>query len=506
MQLRKKSLFQRSRAAVLALATMVVATACQAPRPVGVPQIPLGRGLQQNILSSLSLPRFRDNFMWGVSTAGYQGEGDNYDSQWYYWELAGKTKDKAGKAVDFYHRYEEDITLAQQMGVNAFRVSVEWSRVEPRPGYIDQEQLAFYKNLVQTIRKHGMEPLVTLVHFTYPHWLDYDSDRDGLTGWDDPDTVDAYLKYVGVVARALSPDVRYWITFNEPNIWVPLGHLAGKVPPGRTNIFSFLRAGRNVLQAHGRAYDVLHAVNPEAMVSANMFQFMYNPFARSAKSLAASADAMSEDKIKQLADTDWFMEALEDGQFAYENHLNSYFRPEDFSKGVQSMNAPFFSLLGRFDYVAFDYYYRFTKLSQILNADETWRMPIYPDGLYNVLINYERRFRKPILIAENGIATFNGEPREDGWKRGDHIIQHVQQMQRAIADGANVIGYYHWSITDNYEWGTYDSRFGLYRVDALKDAELKRIPTDGVDAYKAVIANHGDTPELLQQYPGPSRP
>ncbi|MGV3523529.1 MAG: glycoside hydrolase family 1 protein [Candidatus Sericytochromatia bacterium] len=488
----------------LSAALLTSLVACQLPQPTQLPQLPLGRGLSQPLVNALGRNP-AERFQWGVSSAGYQAEGNETNSQWYYWEQAGKTQHRSGKAVDFYHRYEEDILLAKQMGVNAFRISVEWSRIEPRPGEIDPVQMAFYKNLVKTIRKHGMEPLVTLLHFTYPHWLDNDTDRDGVTGWEDPDTVDAYLNYVGVVARELSPDVRFWITFNEPNIWLPIAHLAGKTPPGGTNPFGLLRAGRNVLQAHGRAYDRIHGIRSDAMVSSNIFQFMYNPFARSAKSYAASATALSEPTIRAFADTDWFMEALEGGEFAYDNHLQAYFEPRHYRGGVSAMNNGTVSLLGRFDYVAFDYYYRFTKLQQILDAHSTWRMPIYPEGLYNVLINYQRRFRKPIVIAENGIGLYNNQPREDGWKRGDHIVQHVAQMQRAMQDGANVIGYYHWSITDNYEWGSFDSRFGLYTVDALNDPELKRIPTDGVAAYQAVIAGQGVTGSLAQRYPGPRR-
>ncbi|HEY9844254.1 MAG TPA: glycoside hydrolase family 1 protein [Candidatus Obscuribacterales bacterium] len=491
-----------------ALSTLAVIggmlTGCQLPHNGQLPSIPLGRGLNQPLLGALNLPKTSDQFMWGVSSAGYQCEGDETNSQWYYWELAGKTKDRAGKAVDFYHRYEDDILLAKQMGTNAFRVSVEWSRIEPRPGVIDQAQLAFYKNLVQTIRKHGMEPLVTLTHFTYPHWLDFDTDRDGLTGFEDPDVVDAYLNYVGVVVRELSPEVKYWLTFNEPNIWLIIAHLAGKTPPGGKSPFGFLRAARNVLQAHARAYDRIHGIRPDAMVSSNIFQFQYNPFARRSKTYAASASALSDQTIRSFTNSDWFMESFEDGQFAYEPHLRAYFKPQDYHGGMSALETTTVSLLGRFDYVSFDYYYRFTAIEQILHADETWRMPIYPQGLYNVLMAYQRRFRKPIVIAENGIGTFNDQPRADGWKRADTIVQHVQQMQRAIADGANVTGYYHWSITDNYEWGTYDSRFGLYRVEALKDPELKRIPTDGVAAYQAVIANQGATPGLVQQYPGPN--
>lgn len=465
---------------------------------------------------SQQMPKIRDNFMWGVSSAGYQCEGDERNSQWAAWELAGKTKDKSGKAVDFYHRYEEDIKLAKAMGVNAFRLSIEWSRIEPARGQIDQEQLAYYKHLIETVRKYGMEPLVTLTHFTYPHWLDFDTDKDGLTGWEDPDTVDAYLNYVGLVGREMGTDVKYWITFNEPNIWLVLSHLAGKMPPGGKNPFGFLRAARNVLQAHARAYDRLHAINPAAMVSANIFQFQYNPFAARSKTYATSSTALSEQTIRNFSNSDWMMESFEDGQFAYETHLRSLFKPSDYSgapsrggaalgsNGPTALETTTVSLLGRFDYVSFDYYYRFTTIEQVLHADEVWRMPIYPQGLYNVLMAYQRRFRKPIVIAENGIGLFNDQPRADGWKRGDTIVQHVAQVQKAIADGANVQGYYHWSITDNYEWGNYDARFGLYRVEALKDSTLARIPTDGVAAYQAVIAAHGVTPELMQRYPGPA--
>lgn len=481
--------------------------ACQAPRPTVIPQIPLGRGLNTS-LTGLGT-KTGDRFLWGVSSAGYQAEGNETNSQWYYWEQAGKTQHKSGKAVDFYNRYEEDILLAKAMGVNTFRLSVEWSRIEPQPGVIDQEQLAFYKNLVQTVRKHGMEPMVTLLHFTYPHWLDIDSDQDGVTGWEDPDTVEHYLKYAALVVRELSPEVKIWITFNEPNIWLPIAHLAGQTPPGHKSLFGLLRAGRNVLQAHARVYDSIHAIQPTAMVSSNIFQFMYNPFARSSKSYANQADALTDRTIEDFSSSQWFYEALETGEFAYEKHLQAYFKPQHFKGGENGdpsiMNNGTVNLLKRFDFVAFDYYYRFTKISQIFNAHHTWEMPIYPEGLYNVLIDYQRRFNKPIVIAENGIGLFNNQPRKDGWERADHIVQHVNQMQRAMSDGANVIGYYHWSITDNYEWGTFDSRFGLYRVEALSDASLQRIPTDGVAAYQNVIAARGATPGMLTAHPGPRR-
>src|SRR3990167_9299027 len=145
---------------------------CQTVVPQPQNQAPAG----VSRLSAQAVRQTPNQFMWGVSSAGYQAEGNETNSQWYFWEQAGKTKHRSGKAVDFYNRYEEDILLAKQMGVNSFRMSVEWSRVEPQPGVFDEAQIAHYRKIVQTVRKHGMEPLVTLVHFTYPHRLDIDSD------------------------------------------------------------------------------------------------------------------------------------------------------------------------------------------------------------------------------------------------------------------------------------------------------------------------------------------
>lgn len=496
------ALAQKLQTTLLSLGILLVLTACQIePAAFKAPTLPGNQSL-----FSFAQPRTPAPFMWGVSTAGHQSEGNNVHSQWYHWEQAGKTEHVSGKAVDFYNRYEEDIRLARDMGTNAFRMSIEWSRIEPEPGQIDRQAIEHYRTIIQTVKKYGMTPLVTLIHFTYPQWLNRDRDGDRLIGWEDPDVVEDFLRYVGIVVREFSPDVTLWLTFNEPNIWLPIAHLFGKTPPGHKSPLGFIRAGMNVLNAHSRAYDAIHAINPQAMVSANVFQFQYNPFGKTPKPLAmnltqaaitqpAAVAAAAQD----MADDDWFMNALQTGQAPYQP-------TQIFAQGhMQAKGTGTVALLKRFDYVALDYYYRFTSLKQIINAAQTWAMPIYPEGLYPVLMNYHRRFGKPIIIAENGIGTFDNQPRKDGWTRSAVIVQHVNQMQRAMKDGANVLGYFHWSITDNYEWGDFHSRFGLYQVEALTDPELKRIPTEAVSTYKQVIASQGINAQLLQAYPGPQR-
>lgn len=458
-----------------------------------------------NRFFNLNSDKTSTNFMWGVSSAGYQSEGYDPNSQWHHFDMAGKTKHRRGTATDFYHRYKEDIQLAKDMGANSFRLSIEWSRVQPQPGVFSTEGIAYYHDVINEVKRQGLEPLVTLVHFTYPQWLDIDSDRDKKVGFEDPDAVDAYVDYVDRMAREFSPAVKYWITFNEPNIWVPLSYLLGKTAPGRKKFFGFFRAARNVIRAHGRAYDRIHGVNPQAMVSSNIFHFaMKNPFSSKRVLTAQAAHRMTAQRAAEsLAESPWFMDALTTGRFPYSD---KELFPEEYRKKrvrSQGVNDGVFKLLGKFDYIAFDYYYRFKNLKQLINADKPWLIDMHPEGLYGALMMYAKKFNKPIVIAENGISTYNHDPRQDGWTRSASIVQHIKQVQRAIKDGANVIGYYHWSITDNYEWGEYDGRFGLYTVDVLTDPELKRIPTPAVNVYKEVIANNGVNGNLLVHYPDP---
>ncbi|MFN4151576.1 MAG: family 1 glycosylhydrolase, partial [Candidatus Sericytochromatia bacterium] len=159
----------------------------------------------------------------------------------------------------------------------------------------------------------------------------------------------------------------------------------------------------------------------------------------------------------------------------------------------------------KFDYVSIDYYYRYRTIGQALNAMKLWEMELYPEGLYDALMYYHKKYKKPIVIAENGISTDDNKPRKDGWTRGAAIVEHVKYMKKAMQEGVDVRGYFHWSITDSYEWGTFRPRFGLYNVDVLNDPEMKRKPTEAVQAYADVIKNNGVTPELTEMYKRPNR-
>ncbi|MEK7431874.1 MAG: family 1 glycosylhydrolase [Cyanobacteriota bacterium] len=474
-------------------------------------------------------------FMWGVSTAGHQSEGYDNDSIWHYWDLAGKTLDHNPKGADFFHKYEEDIQLAKDMGCNSFRLSIEWSRIEPKKGVIDQSAILYYKNILKALKDRNMTPLVTLVHFNYPQWVLDETNKKGI---EDSKFIDYFLKYTEIVVKEFKSDVKYWITFNEPNIWIPSSYLIGIMPPGKKNPVSLVKAGWNLLKAHSIAYDLIHGIQPDAMVSSNVFYILPKPFGPVSDPNNVSALSAPSTKLddKNIMDTDWFYSSLENGKTSVDpkivndtsspdfkniaTTLDKEIRADKLKKNIKESNKADVPLnqdevkasmdsqvkwLKKFDYVAFDYYYRFRNLTQVSNLPKPWLLELYPEGIYDAIMDYHRRYKKPILIAENGMAFENDKPRKDNWTREASMVQHIKHMKRAIKDGANVLGYFHWSITDNYEWGSFTPRFGLYTVNAKTDPDMKRIPTPAVDVYKKLIENDGVTDELLRNYPNPNQ-
>ncbi|QWF81235.1 glycoside hydrolase family 1 protein [Amycolatopsis sp. CA-230715] len=381
--------------------------------------------------ASVPIPRMPPGFHWGVSTAGFQAEGSPPDSNWrrYVDGRADSVKDPYANAVDFRHRYAEDIALAKSMGVTTFRMSVEWPRIEPRPGALDQDALAYYDDVVREIKAAGMTPMITLTHFTHPGWI---ADRGG---WTNPGTVESWLAFTDLVVRRYAGLGVLWVTFNEPTVYRTFEERNGKL-----GVFQSGAMMDNLVAAHRRGYDLIHRLDPGAMVTSNL--------------------AVKPPPLQ------WF----------------------DDSSFVDKVR-------GKLDFVGIDYYYgaSLDNLSVIHAAkDEFWKVAPQPDGIYYALRTYQRKFPGlPLYVVENGMPSDDGKPRADGYTRSDHLRDHLYWVQRALADGVRVIGYNYWSITDNYEWGSYRSRFGLYTVDALTDPALTRRPTDAVATYRAAIAANG---------------
>ncbi|SDD95365.1 beta-glucosidase [Rhodococcus tukisamuensis] len=367
-------------------------------------------------------------FEWGVATSGFQAEGPPPDSNWSRYVAAGKTHDEYGSGPDFRHRYVEDIANAAAMGVQVFRFSVEWARVQPAPGVWDEAEFAYYDDVVRQVRAHGMRPMITLDHFVYPGWV---ADRGG---WSDEGTVDSWLANAERVVRRYAGDGTNWITFNEATVF-----LQKELTFGGISLAAAPQMLDRMVRAHRAVYDLIHRVDPAAQVSSNV---AYIPAAMGAM------DGMFADRVRD-----------------------------------------------KLDFVGIDYYYG-VSLDNITAAnavtDAFFDIRPQPDGIYHAAMYYARKYPElPIYIVENGMPGDDGKDRPDGYTRSDHLRDHVYWLGRAQDDGARVIGYNYWSITDNFEWGTYRPRFGLYTVDVLTDPTLTRRPTDAVAAYRDIIAANG---------------
>lgn len=374
-------------------------------------------------------------FIWGVSSSAVQSEGGSVDSAVLRLNrkavsAAENPEDPLGHSVDFRHRYRDDIALAHDLGVNTFRLGVSWARVEPRKGQIDTRELAYYDDVIRALKDAGIRPLITLEHFDQPGWI---ADQGG---WGNPRTVDDFLAYVQLIVERYDPDVRWWLSFNETSLYM----IAAAARAGH-GLGGAAKIRHNLIDAHRRSYELIHSLQPDAMVSSN---------------IAWAGDTFASRLVEKLLD--WaFLDQIAD----------------------------------RIDYIGLDYYT--SDISGLAGKDWDWRQE--PAGLYRALHELSRHYpRLPLLVTENGMATDNAAPRRDGVRREDALRDSVYWVQRARADGIDVVGYMVWSLTDNFEWGSYSPRFGLYTVNVLTDPALTRIPTAAVPVYRQIIANAGVAP------------
>jgi beta-glucosidase len=448
------------RLGLVAAALVTMATGCaKGPAPLAAQQA----GGQARAASAQP---FATGFLWGVATAGYQVEGGDTTSNWAAWDRAGRGKHKIGQAIDFWNRYEEDLDLAKGMGLNSFRLSLEWSRIEPRRGEIDPAAVKHYHDVLDAVRARGMEPVVTVSHFAYPAWLD----QAGQTAWETDAMPEALARYAGFLAKEYGPKVRWWLTLNEPNTLGPAAYLVGMHPPGKHDPLAYMRVMSHQVEAHKLAYTAIHANDPDARVSLNPIA-IHRPEGQSAYGYHVQASTYRD----ETAILDEMAPVLEDG------------RPAPGAKRYV-------------DYVAFNYFFALNLLDyrKIPTYD---RWPVYPEGLYEVSKKLHARYGLPLMIAENGMATKGDNPRPDGWTREAYLVNHLAQLRRAVAEGVPVVGYMHWSLADNYEWGTYEHRLGLYGIDR-RDPELRRFKTPAVDVYGAIARANGLPAALLTRYLG----
>lgn len=406
---------------------------------------------------------FPKTFLWGSATSAHQVEGSNTRNDWWAWEAEGRVSQKSERACEHYERFREDFKLAKSLHHNAHRFSLEWSRIEPEEGQWSGSALLHYREVVEALRGNGLEPIVTLHHFTNPLWL-Y---RKG--GWEHPGVVEHFSRYVRYVADFFGKEIRYWITLNEPLVYVYQGYIAGIWPPGVRSVERALRVIRHQLLAHARAYRIIHIVAQH--------NGWPKPIVGFAKNYIFFAPCSPRSLADRLA---WWVRHT----FFNRLYLRTLTTGKLFYPGLFLEKHP--EVEKTLDFVGLNYYTRdfihFGGLSlpeifgTVCSLDHHatagprnclgWE--IYPEGFYHALQEISR-FRLPILVTENGICTDRDE------ERWSFIRSHLLQLYRSIQDGTQVFGYLYWSLLDNFEWADgFKPRFGLVEVDYSNQSRLVR--------------------------------
>jgi beta-glucosidase len=394
------------------------------------------------------LPGMR-RFLWGAATSAFQMEGAPR-CDWTDWSVKDERDRRARlHGVGHHARTDEDMALLPALGVNAYRYSVEWSRVVPRRGAWDRVEMDRYVRIAAGLRDAGIEPVVTLHHFTNPAWL---ADR---SGWENPATVDEFLRFAERAIHSLRKYVRVFVTFNEPNVFVAGGYLGGIMPPGRKSAKDGFAAFANVFRAHAAVYDMIHAEGRERAsvgVAHNMVAF--RP--------AAEGSAMDRWAVK-VAHGIYNMGLI-----------------ETFRTGTLSVRLPFFleeetpvGVRDKLDFLGVNYYFRmFLRMSplRLKGPEYFWEdrkkrgltetgWEVYPKG-------FEEALRAAALAGVPLVVTENGAAETDDRRKIAFMKDHLRVLLRLKREGVDIRGYFWWSLMDNYEWlEGLRPRFGLYRVD-----------------------------------------
>ncbi len=428
--------------------------------------------------------RFPESFRWGAATSAHQVEGGNTGNDWWRFEqIPGAIRggDRSGAACRHFERFDADFALAEADGHNAHRLSFEWSRLEPAPGRFDAGAVAHYHAVLESLRRRGLLPIVTLHHFTNPLWL---ADEGG---WEARTVVDRFEAFVRFCAREFGGEVDWWCTVNEPEVYAFRGWSEGVWPPRVRDDSRALGVIANQLEAHGRAYRVLHA--EDRWDADGDGRAVQAGFAKHRPQLEALRPWHPLDQLVAYFERRVFNEAVE--RAAIDGVIDLSI------PGARGVRRELPELKGALDWYGLNYYTRwmvraFGDPVHVARPgarvqDLGWEY--HPAGLEQALLA-AARFGRPILVTENGVADTNDTLRPRA------IVEFAEAMHRAIAGGAQVLGYLHWSLLDNFEWsdGTH-GRFGLYGVDFADDAR-PRTRRRSAEVLARLARANAITPEL----------
>jgi len=401
----------------------------------------------------MSRLHFPAGFFWGAATSAHQVEGHTHNdwSEWeqehaerlareahtkfghtQYWEqLRPEAEDPknyiSGSACDHYHRYREDFDLAQSLNHNAHRFSIEWSRIEPAEGQFDETAIIHYRDVLFALNERGLEPFVTLWHWTLPLWL---RDKGGVASKEFPSYFERYTRFV--VSR-LKHQAKFWIPLNEPTSVIGNAYITGAWPPQKKSLFLTYRVYHILADAHKRAYRAIHQINPGAQVGLANILHSFEPHHASSfldkLAIRCARFFTNEYFLRLTKGTHDFLTI----QYYFHHRLN-------FARKVHPSDKP--------------------------KSDLGWE--IYPKGIYNILKELAH-YNLPIYITENGLADALDD------RRSEFIRDHLLWVHQAITEGVNVRGYFYWSLLDNFEWDKgFWPRFGLIGVAYTTQARTVR--------------------------------
>ncbi|HLD30793.1 MAG TPA: family 1 glycosylhydrolase [Patescibacteria group bacterium] len=389
--------------------------------------------------------RFPKNFYWGCASSSHQIEGNTYND-WSEWEkseeriseLKRQNKDPreyiSGSAANSFILNNQDIACLKELNVNAYRFSIEWSRIEPEQGSFDYEALKNYQNFILKLKANNIEPFVTLWHWPIPVWA-----RD-LGGWQSKKILPFFDRYVKIVAEFLDKNVDYWVTLNEPTVYASNSYLTGQWPPQKKSLFLSLKVIKNLIRAHKSVYAVLKKVDANNQIGIASHNIHFDP----------AGKKVFNKVIAGLANYFW-----------NEYFLNKISKEQDFV----GLNYYFHNLIN----------YGFGKNKNKIVSDMGWEL--YPEGIGNVIKGLDK-YKKPIYILEHGLAD------KDDKHRAWYLKESLKSIHKAIASGSDVRGYFHWSLLDNFEWADgFFPRFGLYEVNYKT---FERIPRPTVKVYSEI--------------------
>ena len=425
---------------------------------------------------------FPQGFQWGVATSAHQNEGNNINNDFWAWEqIPGKTLDNScsGLVTDWWCSAEADFDRAAALGLNALRLSVEWSRIEPEPGQWNMAAVDRYRAMFKALRQRGMTPLVTLHHFSNPQWL------AEMGGWENPVVIRYFERYVTRTASLLGDLVDHWGTINEPYIYGTLAYLTGQWPPGKRSPLALWKVTQHQIKAHIAAYQAIHRLQPGANVGIVKHMAGFDPYRDGMvgdRLIAAMMDVLANRR---------YLDAFVHGRFGF---------PLGF--GLRRHDLPGSDFIGinyygrsrlRFDWRKL---HRARDMAVPAPPGAAWPYPwgereIYPQGLYTCLMHL-KRYKKPLYITEHGMAD------ETDVIRPGFLLTHLAQLHHAIQAGADVRGYYHWTLVDNYEWSEgWTTRFGLIALDPETQA---RVPRRSAQLYHEVIRANAITEDMVLKY------